>query len=311
VALALAWAGTDPRAILAALAGLGPAALLVPLPWVLALGCDAAGWGPFLPEPRDGGPSFVERMRLRLSAEAVGQTVPSAGLAGEALAVLVLRTRFGVPVAGALGAAAARKVCLTAGHAAALVLGLATYRMLAAGRAPRLLGALLPIAAAATLAAALLGWAALDGRFLDRRRRAWLRRRTGLRTGGARPPLAAAARSTGAYLALYLAEAGETALFLALLGARAGFPEVLSFDALVALGRALAFFVPAGLGVQELGYVFLFRATGLPDAESVGAAFVLLKRAREAFWTGMGYALMAVPGPGPARPAEALGAGDD
>jgi uncharacterized membrane protein YbhN (UPF0104 family) len=54
----------------------------------------------------------------------------------------------------------------------------------------------------------------------------------------------------------------------------------------------MAFFVPAGLGVQDLGYFAFFSALGVPDAMGVGAAFVLLKRTKELFWVCVGYTLL-------------------
>jgi len=92
---------------------------------------------------------------------------------------------------------------------------------------------------------------------------------------------------------VYLAESFETWLILALLGARLGFSEVLTFEAPLSLVRALAFFVPAGLGVQDLGYLGFLGLLGVPHAASVGAAFLVLKRAKEVFWILVGYAALA------------------
>jgi hypothetical protein len=52
--------------------------------------------------------------------------------------------------------------------------------------------------------------------------------------------------------------------------------------------------VPAGLGVQDLSYLAFLRALQVPDALNVAAAFLLLKRSKECFWSMIGYALLAL-----------------
>lgn len=60
------------------------------------------------------------------------------------------------------------------------------------------------------------------------------------------------------------------------------------------LVRNLVWMIPAGLGVQDLSYLTLLRALGVPDALNVAAAFLVLKRAKECFWPLVGYGLLAV-----------------
>jgi len=91
---------------------------------------------------------------------------------------------------------------------------------------------------------------------------------------------------------LFLAESAETFVLLRLLGAEMGFAQVMAVEPLVSLLRALAFFVPAGLGVQDLGYVALLRLVGVPRAAAVGAGFVLLKRMKELVWTTVGWSVL-------------------
>ena len=58
--------------------------------------------------------------------------------------------------------------------------------------------------------------------------------------------------------------------------------------------RSVAVPVPAGLGVQDVGYVLCLKALGVPDATNVGTAFVLLKRGKDLFWILLGFTLMAI-----------------
>jgi hypothetical protein len=59
--------------------------------------------------------------------------------------------------------------------------------------------------------------------------------------------------------------------------------------------------VPAGLGVQDVGYVLCLRALRLPDAVTLGAALVLLKRGRDLAFILLGLLLLAVGRPGAAQ----------
>jgi hypothetical protein len=80
-------------------------------------------------------------------------------------------------------------------------------------------------------------------------------------------------------------------VILRVLGAPLGFRDVIAFEAGLALVRHLVFFLPAGLGVQDLGYVAFLGALGLPRAALFAAAFVVLKRVKEAVWVAIGYLL--------------------
>ena len=89
----------------------------------------------------------------------------------------------------------------------------------------------------------------------------------------------------------WLMEALETLLILSLLNSGLTFSQVMPVEAFLVTVRVAAFFVPAGLGVQDVGYAMFLAAFGVPNAVSVAAAFVLLKRAKEGFWTAVGYLL--------------------
>ena len=60
-------------------------------------------------------------------------------------------------------------------------------------------------------------------------------------------------------------------------------------DALAMLFTAMGFFIPAALGVQDGGNVLL--ALGFHLGATLGAAFSILRRLREAFWMGLGLLL--------------------
>jgi hypothetical protein len=96
---------------------------------------------------------------------------------------------------------------------------------------------------------------------------------------------------------LWAIEGLESYLILKLLGAPLGVVEVLSFDAALSVVRSSAMFAPAGIGVQDVGYLAMLEAYGVPDAASLGPAFIVLKRLKEAFWVIIGFAMLARTGP--------------
>jgi len=86
-------------------------------------------------------------------------------------------------------------------------------------------------------------------------------------------------------------EAGESWVLLRLLGIDLPYSAVLAFEPVVSFTRSAAFFVPAGLGVQDGGYMAMLQGFGIPDATNRAAAFVLLKRFKEVFWIVVGWTL--------------------
>jgi uncharacterized membrane protein YbhN (UPF0104 family) len=312
--LAVASRQADPRAGLRLLAEAGPWCLFALLPYGVTLAVDSIGWRLlFSPAMRTRVPlpaAYVSRM----AGEAVAQTLPSAGLAGEAASAWLLSKRTGVPLGETIGSLAVRRVLVAPGHAAML----AAAALLAVTReeVPRGLVAALAAASLALALAATAGarWLVRSQPFarlhLAMRRAPW----AGLRAwaGGPSVRLRDADREAGRLLAgswrprtaavllfasVFLVESLETFLLLRLVGARVTLVQAVAVEPLVSLLRALAFFAPAGLGVQDLGYVALLRLVGAPEAAAVGAAFVLLKRTKELAWVSAGWSqLLAAEG---------------
>jgi uncharacterized membrane protein YbhN (UPF0104 family) len=96
------------------------------------------------------------------------------------------------------------------------------------------------------------------------------------------------------YSAGWLVRGAETWLFLRLLGVDMPPGAALVMETAIIVVRSVAVPVPAGLGVQDVAYVLCLRALGVPDATTVGTAFVVLKRARDLFWILLGFVLMTI-----------------
>ncbi|WP_437803813.1 lysylphosphatidylglycerol synthase transmembrane domain-containing protein [Sorangium sp. So ce693] len=284
--------------------------------------------------PASGRPApFSRYLALTLSTEALNMSVPAGAALSESVTFYLLHRWCGTPGPQAVAGIAARRALIVLANAAYVAIALALgFGHLERASRPLIGGPGLPwlvvlsglglLAVALALAGALLSGTVASRVF------AWLKRLPGQRVkayidaraaafsatdrhaaalGERRPALAAAALLL---LGMWLAEGAETYFFLRLLGVDVSLPEVLSFEVVLALLRAAAFMVPAGLGVQDAGYVAFLTALGVPAAATVGAAFVLIKRAKELVWIALGL-LVFFGGRAAFRPAPAPMAGSE
>lgn len=307
--LAVAGRQADLRAGRRMLAEAFPGCLLALAPFGVSLAVDAAAWRLLFARATRARIPLPAAFASRMAGEAVAQTVPSAGLAGEAASAWLLSKRTGVPLGEAIGGLAVRRVLVAPGHAAMLAVAAllaCAQRDIASGLAGTLAAAALALTLASAAGARLLVRGQPFGR-LDRalRRTGWVGLRAG--AGAAAVRLADADRETGRLLAgswrlrsasallfalVFVVESLETFLLLRLLGVPATLVQAVAVEPLASLLRGLAFFTPAGLGVQDLGYVTLLPLVGVPGAPAAGAAFVLLKRVKELVWTSAGWSLL-------------------
>jgi putative membrane protein len=262
-----------------------PLLLVVPF-HALPLVLDAQGWRTLLPagpERRVGRAflSWVASVR-----EAVNRLLPTFNVGGELVGLRLARLRL--PDTTAIAASIVVEVMLTL--FSQYLFALAGVLMLPAAMqsggpgwailAGLLLSLPLPILFALLLrhqavferlervALRLFGTAAaLNGAQLDACIHALLARRTVL------------LKALGWQLAGLLAGTWEVWFALRMLGHPVGFGEALAIEALTQAARHIAFFVPAGLGVQEAVVLLLGEALGVSPQISLSLA--LVKRARE------------------------------
>ena len=236
---------------------------------------------------------------LRLGGESLNQLTPAASLGGEPFKAARLQAG-GVP----LDAATASVVI----HKGILVLGLTLYIFLGLALAPVFLptavahfkflslGALALAAAGITFVVVQRqGPCGFGVRFLTRL--GWcpgiLKEKEGfladLDTAMSRfyreYPSRAALAFTLVFLS-WLLHAVEVYLMFWLLGHPISWGLALCLDALAMLFTAMGFFIPAAVGVQEGGNILL--ALGFNLGFTLGAAFSVLRRIREAFWLSLG-----------------------
>lgn len=307
---------SDLRQSLALMGSVGWALpLLLTLPYLAVIGIESLAWrrafvrlGRTLP--------FVGVLKVRLTAEAFAMGLPSGNLIGESLQPYLLKRRCQLPFEEGAAGVVARKffVIFSQGLFLALsaVVGYSTLQRVSVNAIGRpglpwlLLATSVALLGVATTLAAILVYgrvAQRSRRALERLGLAWLSpwlERNALKfhdadahlahffsegKGGLLPPLAI-------FLGMWLAKSLESALVLYLLGVPMAFSSVMAFETALTLGRSLLVPVPGGLGVQDLGYILCLHALDVPQAQTVGTAFVLLKRAKEAIWMAVGFALL-------------------
>jgi uncharacterized membrane protein YbhN (UPF0104 family) len=307
--------GTNVAHIGQLLGAAGPWMLFAACPFAVAQAFDTQAWRRVLARL---GPklSFLGLYPIRVAMEAMTISLPAGVVVAESVAPRLLERSFGVAPSQTLAAAGGRRWITMRAHALYVALGgLAGFLTVRAHPATLgalrfapfvvLASALLPLAASFAMSASLgtgswvtrlhrtasrVRWPALQD-WLHRRRDAFVATDAGFAAlagkGSLRGP-------TGFMVVAWLFESVEAYFLLRLAGATVTPLEVLSFEAGLSVLRSAWFFAPAGLGAQDLGYLAVLHALGVPDATAVGAAFLVLKRGRELLWIALGYGWMVL-----------------
>ena len=298
----------DVAAVARLLAEVGPLAGLAVVPYGVAVTVDTAGWAAIL-RGLEARVATWRLLGLRLSTEAVHLSFPGGPLLAEGLKVWFLRRRFGVEVAEGSASLAVKKA-LQIGSQGVYLLTAAAVAGASLADPSVLRPLLFGLGIVSTLVSAGMVAVLLSGKVAERLWR--LLRRVPMAKVQAwtiarevafvdtdqhvRAVLQSHVRGLVVaflwILAGWFVEAAESWVLLRLLGVDLSFRAVLAFEPVVSFARSAAFFIPAGLGVQDAGYMALLRGAGIPDATNHAAAFVLLKRFKEVFWIAIGWALL-------------------
>jgi uncharacterized membrane protein YbhN (UPF0104 family) len=309
-------ARADWRGAITLIAGLHPSVVLTLLPFAVAMAVDT--WAQRLLLSALGArPRYWPLYRARLSAEALSVSLPAGAVFADAVSPVLLARGCGVPYEASVVANVAKRwltlraqsgyLALSAGLGYATLSGVSSAFgsgtlavWLVCGSALLQLVASIAIGMALTRSRWAQSLAGLLARLPSGRVRAWLAIRqsrfaaTDAHAARLRGSSATLWVATALFLGGWLLESVEVLVILRVLGAPLGFQEVIAFEAGLSFVRHLAFFLPAGLGLQDLGYLAFLNKLGLPQASAVGAAFVMLKRAKEVVWISAGYLLLFV-----------------
>jgi glycosyltransferase 2 family protein len=276
---------------------------------------EATGWRRSLarlgPVPR-----FLPILRVRLITEATMMGLPSGAVISESLQPYLLKRGCGMPFESAVVAGVGRKSFVVVSHGFVMavstllawpLLNRISHATIRRGGLPWVLMA----AALFMIGAFGFGiFASANGRLVERFRLAldrvfgrwmgdWLKRHAG-RFQRADEQMIRFYRNDPRglvapmllYCAGWLVRGLESLAFLSLLDVTIPFNVAVLLESTLVLVRSVAVPVPAGLGIQDVGYVLSLRAIGVPDATTVSAAFVLMKRGRDIFWIVVGFLLL-------------------
>ena len=307
---------SEPERIASLLSRVGGAGVLILLPQCLSLLVESWGWRRVFEQMGRRLPLWG-LFRARLATEAMAQTLPMGVVFCESMKPMLLARTCGADLPTSLAGMAVRKWLLVSSQSLYVggfallslpVLARISEPVLGFRGLPYALGgAALLLLLLAVAGQALLARGQVVSRLhalLTRLPSRWLRERLLplearlAQTDGRLRAFFANAWSSPlpllAFLAGWLLEAADTFLILYLLGVRLPWTTVGALEVSASFLRNVAFMVPAGLGIQDLGYLAFLRALNVTDALNVAAAFLLLKRCKECFWAITGYAILAL-----------------
>ncbi len=299
--------------------GIGNNIFFIFIPFFFVSFFDALGWKLSFPNSQREIP-FVKLLSFRFITEALLMSLPAGIAVSEAMKLLLLKRKMGVPTAEGVASIALKKMLLgvaqgiyillsavlgyhilkqssntflgfsglefgvlALGIGMFVIFGFSTFALVHGGVAQRFHSLLVKIPILF-----IKNWLLkTEEKFFEIDRS--LKKFNGI-----------GAKKTGlsilSFLSGWLSETLDAIVILWVLGVDISFIEVLAFESILSFIRSVVFFVPAGLGIQDVGYVAFFSAVGIPDPLVVGGAFVLLKRFKEICWISLGYITLVISG---------------
>jgi len=287
-----------PGAVIQAFADLSWRLLIILVfPFGLTTLLDTLGWRHAF--RRDAVP-FRGLLAARLAGEAFNLTTPTASMGGEALKAWLVRPW--APLAEGLPSVIVAKTTITLGQALFVVVGLVaahaalpSLSLVVRGMEWLLVVQVLAVGGFVVVQAG----GALRGGTRWLYKLGWLSDRHVESVGQVNDELARFYRREPRRLALsilfhflaWLIGALEPWLILRWIGLPVSLAEATAIEAFSSGIRFAAFLVPGYLGALEAGHVAIFTALGL--GAPAGLSFTLIRRVREAVWTGLGLLALA------------------
>jgi uncharacterized protein (TIRG00374 family) len=313
--VALLWRqlqGVEIQDVSGIIGNLGFAAPLILLPYGFSLLCDVLGWRHCMIHP--GYPSLKKIFAIRVSTDAVMNTIPVGVAVAEPMRVVLLNKRMGFPIREATSVTILSKMNIVIAHMLFVLVGvfvvlihdgqLEGIAVLLAGRD------VIPLVISFAVIAIVLVSLPYSGPRLTQLlgivqkiplshlRKAVDRVKDALHSIDNSIGNFARVHSGNFVSALiyffwsWLLLAAETWLILFLLGVEISLTQALIFEGIASVVKVFVFFIPSGLGVQDLSFATMFLAFGLPEAATVAAAFIVLRRSKELFWAVTGFIML-------------------
>ena len=274
---------------------------LIFLPYAVVYVCDTLGWrlafGPSIAVP------FYVLFFTRIGGEAINNITPLAYMGGEPVKAHLL-TRFQVPMIQGMAASIIAKLLISISQFFFVILGgiLALSHLVTR---PDILWALVVVLAVVGVLLAGLSYGLRVGLFsllygvLDRWRltpsfverwRQYLLQLDVTIVEFYRQYPSHLLLSFGLHLTGWVLGSLEVWLIFYAAGIPIRVTEAIAIEALASVVKAMAFFIPGSLGVQDGGNVLLLALFGYPS--SFGLTFSLVRRLRELFWISLGLLVL-------------------
>ncbi len=298
---------------------IGVSSLLILVPYLLLHVIETVAWRRLF--PAGAGPiPFLKLFKIQVVTETVSMTLPAGVAVGEPLRPWLCRRFLGIPLPDGFASIAVRKLLLGAAQGLYTVLGAVAGFTMLQEVSTRVLGfgglGIIMALAGTTVTVVFLFMLIMmtSGNAVQNlhrllmlvpfaRVREWLlQREEGFAETDRKLQSVKADGAAGfvplmlLYVCAWMMLGFESYLILHLLGVQVTFLQVLAFDTALAMLRAIFFFIPSGLGIQDLGYLAFFQALGIHDYLAYGGAFVLLRRLKEVIWYAIGYGVMFMEG---------------
>ena len=267
--------------------------IILVFPFGLTTLLDTLGWRYAF--RRDTVP-FRALLGARLAGEAFNLTTPTASMGGEAVKAWLVRPW--APLAEGLPSVIIAKTTIVTGQALFLVVGLAAAHIALPADSLVIRGMqwllLIQVVAVAGFVAVQAGgalrgstrWLQRFGWLSDHRREPLAQINDELAHFYRREPRRLTLSILFHFLA-WLIGALEPWLILHWMGLPVSLAQAIAIEAFSSGIRFAAFLVPGYLGALEAGHMAIFVALGL--GAPAGLSFTLIRRVREAAWTGVGF----------------------
>ncbi len=291
--------------------GIGPMAFLLLLPFGYIFLAESFAWRLTIrKDPRPGiGPLFL----IRTATDALLYSIPGGVAVAEPMRPVLLKRECGVDITEGIGSSIIMKINIAVAQAVFMLIGFSLVVLLYPDVAEQVGPGKGPRGLALVAFSLLIAIAFLTLPFSGRRMEQlswWLARlpfrplRSLLARG--EPHIQRldehvgrfARDHTGNFLlslvlsfSAWIAVGFETLLILRFLGVNATFTQAVALESTASLFRIVFFFLPGGIGASEVGFVALLVAFGFPDPITLSAAYIAVKRLKEAVWIVAGYAV--------------------
>jgi uncharacterized protein (TIRG00374 family) len=290
--------------------GIGPFAFVILLPYGLVFLAESYAWRFTIRTDRP--PAIARLFRVRVATDALLYSIPGGVAIAEPLRPILLRRECGVDMTEGIGSCIITKINIALAQSVYILIGFSLVVLfypdvasqVGPGDGPR--GFML-VAVSFLLVVALLTLP-FSGRRIERAfrmlERIPFRRFRSLLAKGepyilkldehvgrfVRDHPGKFALSLGFSFFAWVSVALETYIILKMLGVEPTITQAVALESTASLFRIVFFFLPGGIGASEVGFVALLVAFGFPDPVTLSAAYIAVKRLKEAVWILAGYA---------------------